>query len=89
MVDVYNIKMSTISNIKVLGLLVSDKKIFNVLPFHKKGEGQTKNIIFQTLLGPWLQCCIPSLRTNGPLAQEKRTFKGFLPYMGMAAILVK
>ena len=42
---------------------------------------------FQTLLGSCPQCYIPSPITIGPLVPEK-IFKGFLPYMGMVAILV-
>ena len=31
---------------------------------------------------------MPSFVEIGPLVQEKKIFEGFLPYMGMAAILV-
>ena len=31
---------------------------------------------------------MPSFVEIGPLVQEKKNFKGFLPYIGMAAILV-
>ena len=34
------------------------------------------------------QCYIPSLVEIGPLVPEKKIFEGFLPYMGVAAILV-
>ena len=34
------------------------------------------------------QCYIPSPKVNGPLVPEKKSFKGLLPYMGLAAILV-
>ena len=34
------------------------------------------------------QCYIPSSKVTGLLVLEKKIFKGFLPYMGMAAILV-
>ena len=34
------------------------------------------------------QCYIPSFVEIGPSVQEKKNFEGFLPYMGMAAILV-
>ena len=54
---------SYLPNIKGLGLLVSDKKIFKVFPY---------------------MC----LCTSGPLVPEKKIFKGFLPYMGVVAILV-
>ena len=40
--------------------------------------------VFQTLLGPCPQCCIPSPRAIGSLVLEE-IFKGFLPYMGMVA----
>ena len=34
------------------------------------------------------QCYIPSFIEIGPRVQEKKIIEGFLPYMGMAAILV-
>ena len=34
------------------------------------------------------QCFMPSFIEIGPVVPEKRVFEGFLPYMGMAAILV-
>ena len=37
-------------------------------------------------MGPRLQCYIPSHKVIGPLVLEK-IFEGFLPYMGVAAIL--
>ena len=39
-------------------------------------------------MGPSPQCYIPSHKVIGPLVLEKKIFEGFLPYMGMAAILV-
>ena len=39
-------------------------------------------------MGPRPQCYIPSHKVIGPLVLEKKIFEGFLPYMGMAAILV-
>ena len=38
-------------------------------------------------MGPSPQCYIPSHKVIGPLVLEK-IFEGFLPYMGVAAILV-
>ena len=35
------------------------------------------------------QCYIPSFKATGPLVLEKKSFEGFLPYMGTEAILVK
>ena len=52
-----------------------------IRPFHE--TGQNPRLFFQTRS----QCCIPSPRTTGPLVPEN-ILKGFLPYMGMAAILV-
>ena len=40
----------------------------------------------QTMIGLSLQCYIPSFIKIGLLVREKKTFEGFLPYMGMAAI---
>ena len=39
-------------------------------------------------MGPRPQCYIPKLKVIGPLVLQKKIFVGFLPYMGMAAILV-
>ena len=39
------------------------------------------------MMGP-SQCYIPSHKVIGPLVPEKKIFEGFLPYMGMSAILV-
>ena len=43
----------------------------------------------QTMMGPRPQCYIPSNKVIGPLILEKKIFEGFLPYMGMAATLIK
>ena len=40
------------------------------------------------MIGPRPQCYIPSHKLMGPLVLEKKIFEGFLPYMGVAAILV-
>ena len=40
------------------------------------------------MMGPSPQCYIPSFVEIGPLVPQKKIFEGFLPYMGMAAILV-
>ena len=39
-------------------------------------------------MGPSSKCYIPSHKVAGPLVLEKKISEGFLPYMGMAAILV-
>ena len=46
-------------------------------------------IIEQTIMCRSPQCYIPSFMEISPLVQEKKIFEGFLPYMGMAAILVR
>ena len=40
------------------------------------------------MMGRSPRCYIPSFVKIGPLVLEKKIFEGFLPYMGMAAILV-
>ena len=40
------------------------------------------------MIGSSPQCYIQSFMTIGLLVQEKKTFEGFLPYIGMATILV-
>ena len=42
----------------------------------------------QTMMGRSPQCYIPSFVEIGPSVPEKKNFEGFLPYMGVAAILV-
>ena len=42
----------------------------------------------QTMMGWSPQCYIPSFMKIGPPVLEKKIFEGFLPYMGVAAILV-
>ena len=39
-------------------------------------------------MGPRPQCYIPRPKVIGPLVPEEKIFEGFLPYMGMTAILV-
>ena len=40
------------------------------------------------MMGPRPQCYIPSHKVIGSLVLEKKIFEGFLPYKGLAAILV-
>ena len=42
----------------------------------------------QTMMGWSLRCYIPSFVKIGPPVLEKKIFEGFLPYMGLGAILV-
>ena len=42
----------------------------------------------QTMIGWSPRCYIPSFVKIGPPVLEKKIFEGFLPYMGLAAILV-
>ena len=42
----------------------------------------------QTMMNPSPQCYIPSFMEISPLVLEKKIFEVFLPYMGVAAILV-
>ena len=81
---------------KGLRLLISDNKIlkfclyksiWKIWPFHKKVRVNLRSSFFETLLGPCPQWCIPSPRAIGPLVLEKKIFKGFLPFMGVTAIL--
>ena len=54
----------------------------------KKVKVNPRSSFEQTLLGPCPQCCIPSPKVIDPLVLEKKIFKRFLTYMGVAAILV-
>ena len=42
----------------------------------------------QFMMGPCPRSYIPSFMQIGPAVPKKKVFEGFLPYMGMAAILV-
>ena len=42
----------------------------------------------ETMMGWSPQCYIPSVWKSARLFQRRRFFEGFLPYMGMAAILI-
>ena len=57
-----------------------------IWPCHKVGQGQPRFIICENLVWP----TYPMLHTKsqGLLVPEKKIFKGFLPYMGVVAILV-
>ena len=59
-----------------------------IRPCHKLGQGQPRFIICAILVGPTSQCYIPSPKAIGILVPEMRIFEGFLPYIGMVAILV-
>ena len=57
-----------------------------IWPCRKIGQGQPRVIFWTNYDGP--QCYIPSHKVIGPLVLEKNIFEVFLPYMGVAAILV-
>ena len=59
--------------------------------FSKKvGQGQPRIIIRTNFQGVCPKCCIhlQSFKDIGPSVLEKKNFKRFLPYMGMAVVLV-
>ena len=71
----------------------------NIFPTYKYNRNQTgiavkrvkvnpDSSFVQTWYGPHPHCYIPSPKAIGLLVQEKEIFKGFLPYMGIKAILV-
>ena len=59
-----------------------------IWPWRKKGQGQPRFVICANLV----RLTPPMLHTKSQghwtFVQEKKIFKEFLPYMGMAAILV-
>ena len=57
-----------------------------ILP--KQVKINIESLFEQIMMGPRPQCYIPSHKVTGPLVLEKKIFEGFLPYMGMVAILV-
>ena len=56
-------------------------------PCYKIGQGQLGIVIWTNFIWPSHWCCIPNWKVISLLISEK-IFEGFLPYMGMAAILV-
>ena len=54
----------------------------------KKVNVNPDSSFVQTWYGPHPQCYMPGPKTIGLLVTEKEIFKGVLPYMGKAAILV-
>ena len=63
--------------------------IHQIRPRCEIGQRQPRVIFEQIMMGPSGQCFIPSFTAIDPLVPEKKIFERFLPYMGMAAILVK
>ena len=61
--------------------------IFNKMSADSADSGTT-NFQEQTMISWSPRCYIPSFVEIGPPVPEKKIFEGFLPYMGMAAILV-
>ena len=59
-----------------------------IWPWLKVGQGQPRIIVWTNLVGPTPQRYIPSPKVICLLVLEKKIFKLFLPYMGVAAILV-
>ena len=54
----------------------------------KKVKVTPGSSFLQTMMGRSPRCYIPSFVEIGPPVLEKKIFEGFLPYMGMTAILV-
>ena len=81
------------TKMKGMGLLVSDEKIFKTFayvkkwPFYKKGR-QPKVIIFFKLY--WANVSNATYQGPRPLTLwfQKEDFQSFLPYMGLAAIMI-
>ena len=59
-----------------------------IWPCCKIGQGQPRVIIWTNYDGPEFPMLHTSPKVIGPLVLEKKIFEGFLPYMGMVAILV-
>ena len=74
-------------------LLVLNTRLFQnkcirnqIWPCHTVGQGQPRLIICANLVG--LTSPMLHTKSQGLLVPEKKTFKGFLPYVGVVAILV-
>ena len=78
------------------GSIVSEKNpLFSLFPTEKPkfpnltlGQGHSTVSFEQTMMGRSPRCYIPGFVEIGPPLPEKKIFEGYLPYMGMAAILV-
>ena len=94
-------KMSAPTNFQVTGCNRFSEKIhcfhffflqkslcYQSWPCRKIGQGQPRVIIGQTIMGWSPRCYIPSFVEIGPPVSGKKIFWVFLPYMGVAAILV-
>ena len=64
------------------------KACYQILPCRKKVKVTPGSSFEQTLMGSSPRCYIPIFVEIGPPVPEKKLLEGFLPYMGMAAILV-
>ena len=82
---------------RVPGLLVSDKKIFKVLSIRvyvkydlsaKKIKVNLRLSFFKLYWAHVPNAAYQAPWPLGPLLPGKKIFKGFLPYIGVAAILV-
>ena len=74
--------------------IVSEKSTFSLFPITKFELGvkyvkvNPGSSFVQTIIGRSSRCYILSFIEIGLLVLEKKIFEGFLPYMGLAAILV-
>ena len=89
--NIYGLGVVTWTVCKILGILTfSPYKClcYQIWPWPKIGQDHTRVIIWTNYDGPIPRCYILSFVEIGPAVPEKKIFGGFLPYMGMAAILV-
>ena len=69
-------------------LPVENPKLPNYI-FLEKVKVNPGSLFEQTVMGWSPKCYTPTLKEIGPTVPEKKIFEGFIPYMGVAAILVR
>ena len=82
LLPIFRLKYSTLS-MKFHVLAFSD-----IWPCRKNGQGQPKVIRWTILVELECQMLHTMFQGLSPLVLEKKIFKGFFPYMGVAAILI-
>ena len=94
---IYSIRCLLLLTLRSLAAIVSEKSTVFTFSYRKAKVTKFDKVkvkvipgssFDQTMMGWSPQCYIPSFVKMDPLVLEKKIFEGFLPYMGLAAILV-
>ena len=96
---IYSIRCLLLPTFRSLAAMVSEKSTVFTFSYRKanvtkfdlaaKKVKVTPGLSFEQFMMSWSpRCYIPSFMKISPPVLEKKIFEGFLPYMGVAAILV-